>query len=208
MQWKSWNVQKLFLQNRKQNLGSYSVSCIGLVFLRLSGWKNSRSPQLTGNVDEREDRRRPGHGFAPTGCAVRMPSSCSSSSRPLRGRFARLDASARRWRLAGRVVLVTEAAPKGRFRAPKQHGCHLPRRRDAVTPKGPKRSGGSAQPIDGGSAAWPSLAPRLNQTAVDQLRKTRPIANAIRAKIYLSLRKRGAPLAMGMSPGGARASLA
>jgi hypothetical protein len=139
---------------------------VGLVFLRLSGWKNSRSPQLTGNVDEREDWRRRGHGFAPTGCAVRMPSSCSSSSRPLRGRFARLDASARRWRLAGHVVLVTEAAPKGRFRAPKQHECHLPRRRDAVTPKGPKRSGGSAQPIDGGSAAWPSLAARLNQTAV------------------------------------------
>jgi hypothetical protein len=44
----------------------------------------------------------------------------------------------------------------GRSAAPrtKGHAGRLPRRRVAVIPKGPKRSGGAAQPLDGGSAAW------------------------------------------------------
>jgi hypothetical protein len=32
----------------------------------------------------------------------------------------------------------------------------MPHRRGAVTPKAPKRSEGAAEPLDGGSAAWPS----------------------------------------------------
>src|ERR1700683_2763284 len=69
-------------------------------------------------------------------------------------RASRCHRRARRWPLATMFLWYAIAA-LGPLRSPKEQGGNLPRRRAAVTPKAPKRSGGVAQRLDGGSAAWP-----------------------------------------------------
>jgi hypothetical protein len=76
--------------------------------------------------------------------------------KPLRGRFANVDRSARR-RLFGRHVSLVRKAACGPLSLTKEHGGDLPRRQAAVTPKAPKRSAGAAKPLDGGLAEWPNF---------------------------------------------------
>jgi hypothetical protein len=56
--------------------------------------------------------------------------------KPLRGRFANVDRSVRRWLFGRHLSLVCEAAG-GQLSLTKEHEGDLPRRQDAVTPKAP-----------------------------------------------------------------------
>jgi hypothetical protein len=71
-------------------------------------------------------------------------------------RFARLGPLRAPTVSARHVALQREAAKKAAIAQQNNMDGRLPRRRDAVTPKGPKRSVGAAKLLDGGSAAWPS----------------------------------------------------
>jgi hypothetical protein len=65
---------------------------------------------------------------------------------PLRGRFANLDRSARRWRFGFQVVVLAKSGLWPAFR--QQHDLMTPCPADpAQSPEGPERSGGAAQPL-------------------------------------------------------------
>jgi hypothetical protein len=104
-----------------------------------------------------------------------MPSSCSPSSQPLRGRFAQgecfafagLDRSARRWPLAHHVVLVSEEASQGRFRSPKRHGKQYAAPTRRGHPKG--RSAAKERPL-GRLTAARRRGPSPNDAPTEQLR--------------------------------------
>jgi hypothetical protein len=72
---------------------------------------------------------------------------------PLRGRFASLDRSARRWPFGFQVALVTKSGRKAAFAHQRDLIANC-RAEPAQSPEGPKRSGGAAQPLDGDGAAW------------------------------------------------------
>jgi hypothetical protein len=108
-----------------------------------------------------------------------MPSSCSPSSQPLRGRFAQgecfafagLDGSARQWRLAHHVLLVRDRG----HRAAIAHQKDMDATCRANEAQSPRRARSKAEkrplwPLDGGSAAWPFPAQPVNWTAVGRAR--------------------------------------
>jgi len=84
------------------------------------------------------------------------------------GRFARASRTLTAPLVDGRwpTCLFGDRSGQGPLGPPKRHVGKKPRRRDAVTPKAPKRSVGVAQRLDGVSAAWPPQQPILERFPV------------------------------------------